>query len=88
MNIVCQLLNIYVLLLIVRAVLSFFPLRGDSGLVPVVRALDVVIDPVLMPLRRVIPPAGMFDLSFLVLFILIQVLMGILGCGPIHIPFR
>ena len=82
MAIVCALLNLYVLALIARAVLSFFPLRPDSGLIPVVRALDTIIDPVLMPLRRIIPPAGMFDLSFLVLFLLIQFLiMPALGCG-------
>jgi YggT family protein len=80
--IVCALLNLYVLALIARAVLSFFPLRPDSGLIPIVRALDTIIDPVLMPLRRIIPPAGMFDLSFLVLFLLIQFLiMPALGCG-------
>jgi uncharacterized protein YggT (Ycf19 family) len=31
-------------------------------------------------MRRIIPPAGMFDLSFIVLFILIRVLMSVLGC--------
>ena len=82
MGIICAILNLYVLALIIRAVLSFFPLRPDSGLIPIVRALDTIIDPVLMPLRRIIPPAGMFDLSFLVLFLLIQlVLMPLLRCG-------
>ena len=28
-------------------------------------------EPVLAPLRRVIPPAGMFDLSFIVLFVVL-----------------
>jgi YggT family protein len=31
-------------------------------------------EPVLAPLRRIIPPAGMFDLSFLVLFVALGIL--------------
>ncbi|HEY2428425.1 MAG TPA: YggT family protein [Acidimicrobiales bacterium] len=81
MSIICALLSLYILLLIIRAVLSFFPLRPDSGLIPVVRTLDIVIDPVLMPLRRVIPPAGMFDLSYLALFIIVEVVQSILCSG-------
>lgn len=81
MSIICALLSLYILLLIIRAVLSFFPLRPDSGLIPVVRTLDIVIDPVLMPLRRIIPPAGMFDLSYLALFIIVEVIQSVLCSG-------
>jgi YggT family protein len=80
-SIICALLSLYILLLIIRAVLSFFPLRPDSGLIPVVRTLDIVIDPVLMPLRRIIPPAGMFDLSYLALFIIVEVIQSVLCSG-------
>ena len=80
MTIVCDLLSLYTLILVVRAVLSWFPIRPDSGLVPVIRALDTVIDPVLQPLRRVIPPAGMFDLSYIALFVIIY-LIQVAICG-------
>ena len=33
-------------------------------------------EPVLAPLRRVIPPAGMFDLSFTVLFVVLIIVRG------------
>ena len=66
-----------------RAVLSWFPIRPDSGLVPVIRALDAVIDPAVRPLRRVIPPAGMLDLSYLVLFIIVIVIHSIVCGGSI-----
>ncbi len=81
MTVVCGLLSLYLLVLVVRAVLSWFPIRPDSGLVPVVRALDTVIDPVLQPLRRVIPPAGMFDLSYLALFFIVIIIQSILCAG-------
>ena len=80
MQVVCTLLSLYILVLFVRAVLSWFPIRPDSGLVPVIRALDAVIDPAVRPLRRVIPPAGMLDLSYLVLFIIVIVIHSIV-CG-------
>ena len=72
-TIVCDVLTLYTLALIGRALLSWIPLRPDSGLIPIVRVLDTVIDPVIQPLRRVIPPIGMFDLSFLVLFFIVQI---------------
>jgi len=80
-SIVCDLLSLYTLILVVRAVLSWFPIRPDSGLVPVIRALDTVIDPVLQPLRRVIPPAGMFDLSYIALFVIIYLIQVALCSG-------
>jgi YggT family protein len=70
-TIIGDLLRLYLLVLLIRAVMSWFPISPDSGLVPIIRAMDKIIDPLLMPLRRVIPPAGMFDLSYLVLVIIV-----------------
>jgi YggT family protein len=82
LTIICQFLNIYVLVLIARAVLSFLPIGPDSALFGVSRALMMVTEPVLAPMRRVIPPLGMFDMSFLVLFIVIQVVhTNVLHCS-------
>ncbi len=80
MSVICALLQVYLLVLFIRAVLSWFPIRPDSGLIPVIRALDTVINPVLMPLRRVIPPAGMFDMSYIVLVIIVVIVQSVL-CG-------
>jgi YggT family protein len=61
--------RIYLLLMLVYAVVSWVPsLRG--------RWTDYVamlVEPVLVPVRRVIPPMGGLDLSFLVVVILLQV---------------
>ncbi|MDH2909929.1 MAG: YggT family protein [Candidatus Eremiobacteraeota bacterium] len=63
-----QLLNIYMIVLVVYAVISWIPdLQGAW-----VRYLAAVIDPVLNPIRRVIPPMGGFDIAFIVLILLIQ----------------
>ena len=65
------LLNIYTILLFVYAIVSWIPdLRGRW-----VYYLARVIEPVLVPIRRVIPPIGGFDIAFLVLLLVIQLLI-------------
>lgn len=76
----CLVAQLYVLVLIGRAILSWFPLRSDSPVVPVARFLNAITEPVLAPFRRVIPPAGMFDLSFLVVVLLFEFLIVPLLC--------
>ena len=83
MALVCELLTVYLLILFARAVLSWFPIRPDSGLVTVLRVLDRIIDPVLQPIRRVVPPMGMLDMSYLVLVIAVLVIKSILCGGTI-----
>jgi YggT family protein len=58
-----------------RAILSWFPI-DRSG--PVVQAIEAVTDPVLDPLRRVIPPIGMIDISPMVAIITLFIIAGIL----------
>lgn len=66
--------NLLVLLLIVNAILSFFV----SPYHPIRQALDRFLEPLLAPIRRIVPPVGMFDFSPLVLILLIQVLSYVL----------
>lgn len=40
--------------------------------------LDRIVNPLLVPIRRVVPPLGMIDFSPVVLMILIQVLESVL----------
>jgi YggT family protein len=67
--------QLYVLVLIARAVMSYFPYSSNSPLNPVRRFVTVVTEPVLAPFRRIIPPVGMFDLSFLVAFIVVEIIV-------------
>jgi YggT family protein len=65
--IVCPLITIFIVLLFARAVLSWFPLESGTFLAQASDVLRMLTDWAVVPLRRVIPPAGMFDLSFMVL---------------------
>jgi YggT family protein len=66
--------QIFVWIVIASALLSFFlpPYH------PVREALDRIINPFLNPIRRVVPNAGMFDFSPLILIIAVQFLTQIL----------
>jgi YggT family protein len=68
-------LQILTYALIGRALLSWF----DPGMQwSISRILADVTEPVIAPIRRVIPPFGMIDISFIVAIILIQVLQRLL----------
>jgi len=63
--------NIYSILLLVYAVLSWVPdLRG-----PWSNYIAALIEPVLIPIRRIVPPLGGLDMAFLVLLLGIQFLI-------------
>ena len=68
MQIIKTLLLIYIVILGARAVLSWFPVRPGSPFEGINRILFDLTEPLLRPVRRVIPPAGMFDLSFMIVF--------------------
>lgn len=61
--------DLIVLLVIVQVALSYFL----SPYHPLRHALDRIVEPMLAPIRRVVPLIGMFDLSPLVLIILVEV---------------
>src|SRR5919202_3315486 len=61
--------------IIIRALLSWFSISGAQ---PVLRLLVEITEPVLAPIRRVRPTAGMLDFSPLVALLLIQVISNIL----------
>jgi YggT family protein len=61
--------NLIVLLVIVQVALGYFL----SPYHPIRHALDQIVEPMLGPIRRVVPLIGMFDLSPLVLIILVEI---------------
>ena len=61
------------LLLLARVLLSWFPNIDRSN--PIIRFIYDLTEPILRPVRSVLPQTGMFDFSPLVVFLVIQVLM-------------
>jgi len=80
-ELICWVLRIYLIILVARAILSWIPPQGmgggGGGFATLNRVLLDLTEPVLAPLRRIIPPAGMIDLSFLVAFFILLILQSV-----------
>jgi YggT family protein len=77
------LLGLYEFILIVTAIMSwliaFSVINVRNDLVrQVLYTLDLLTEPALRPIRRFVPPLGGLDLSFLVLFILIELIRRVI----------
>jgi YggT family protein len=79
-EIVCTIANIYVLIVVARAISTFFPISPGSPFLPLVDFLYKVTEPVFTPIRRVLPAMGPFDFTPLVVLIGVQVIARFLGC--------
>ena len=77
-SVLVRLINILsqfiVLLVIVKVILSYFM----DPYQPVRRTIDNLVEPMLAPIRKVVPLIGMFDFSPLILIILVQILSSVL----------
>ena len=67
MGIICALLTVFIVILVARAILSWFPVRPGTGLAQLNGIVFDLTEWALRPLRQIIPPIGMFDISFMVL---------------------
>ncbi len=61
--------QLFVIVLLAHIVLSYFM----SPFHPIRQQLSRIVEPLLAPIRRVLPSIGMFDFSSLVLLILVQI---------------
>jgi YggT family protein len=77
-EILCYALQAFWIILIVRIILSWATMfwSPPSSLSPAIRVVYDLTEPVMGPVRRMLPPMGGFDFSPIVIFILIQVAMG------------
>jgi YggT family protein len=61
--------------IIIRAVLSWFNLRPEN---PLLRILNGITEPILSPLRRIVPRIGMIDITPMVAIILLWLIRVLL----------
>ena len=73
-------LQVAVVVLIARVVFSWIRPKADSLMYPMSRLVHGVTEPVLAPVRRALPKTGPFDLSVMVVLLVISfVLIPIAG---------
>ena len=69
------LVNAVLIAIFVRAILSWFPVNRDN---PIVAVVFQITDPILSPVRRIMPARGIIDLSPMVTIIVIVVIREVL----------
>lgn len=78
-GILADLVWAFVIVLILRALLSWIPVRSGSPVIPVQRVLAALTEPVLRPVRRLLKPVRMggmaIDLSILVVILVAELLV-------------
>ena len=77
-DIVCWLITAFIVILVIRAVLSWFPMDPGGFPAQLNRVMIDLTEWAVAPLRRIIPPIGMFDVSFMVLIFGLFILRGII----------
>ena len=68
------LLYALILLVLARSPMTWFPVRPDN---PVASFLFRVTEPLLAPVRNVLPKTGMFDFSAMVVLLLLYVMVAV-----------
>jgi YggT family protein len=78
-DLICRVLNIYVIVVFARIILSWFPMQPGGLGAQLFSFTYTVTEPVLGPIRRVMPKTGMFDLSPIIVIIGSQLLCSIVA---------
>ena len=83
-QIVELLTNVFVMLIIVQFVIGLLLAfnvvsRGNDFVLAIYRSINSLLDPVLRPIRNMLPQTGAIDFSPLVLIIVLQVFLIILN---------
>lgn len=65
-------LYLLIVAVVIRALLSWFPLSPRN---PFVQFVARVTDPLIQPVRRVVPPLGMLDLSSMIVIVVLYVMI-------------
>ena len=79
MDLICAAVRLYLLVIFVRIVFSWFPITPGTVMASVSSVLYQLTEPVLGPLRRVLPPVNLggmgLDLSPIIVLLVIQVVV-------------
>ncbi len=83
-GLLCVVIQLYVVAIFVRIILSWFPIDPDGAVAPVAGFLHMITDPVLRPLRALIPAVRMgniaLDLSPMIVLLVVQMVVIPIVC--------
>ena len=76
MDLLCSLISVYYIVLLARVFMSWFPLQPGTAMASIASIIYQLTEPVMGPVRRLIPTIGMIDISPIVVFIGLQILQS------------
>jgi YggT family protein len=80
LDLLCSLISVYFIILFARIILSWFPMQPGTALASIASIIYQLTEPVMGPVRRLIPTIGMIDISPIVVFFGLRILQSALGC--------
>lgn len=84
-EILCFLGQAYLIAIVARIILSWFPISPDSPFASIFSFLYTITEPLLGPIRRVLPPVGMggmgLDLSPIIVILGLQLIVIPILCN-------
>ncbi|HEY7875077.1 MAG TPA: YggT family protein [Actinomycetota bacterium] len=82
MEFVCLALVAYTFILFARVILSFVLMAWSPppSATPIIRIIYDLTEPPMAMFRRYIPPVGGFDLSALIIFLILGIIRSQIGC--------
>ena len=69
-------LYLLIIAVVIRALLSWFPISPQN---PFARLVRQVTDPLIEPVRRIVPPLGIIDLSSMVVIVVLYIMIYVVG---------
>ena len=76
MSLICSLISVYYIILFARVILSWFPMQPGTAMASIGSIIYQLTEPVMGPVRRIIPTIGMIDISPIVVFFGLRILQS------------
>ncbi len=81
-RVIVDVLQAYIVVLLARIILTWFPINPWSRMARVERVLAKITDPVLRPVRKILPPLRVgsmgLDLSPIVVFFALEIIITVI----------
>jgi YggT family protein len=75
-DLLCSIIDVYYIILLARVILSWFPLQPGTAMASIGSIIFQLTEPVMGPVRRLIPTVGMIDISPIVVFFGLRILQS------------
>ena len=80
LDLICYALTALLVAVFARMILSWFPMQPGTTMAQIYSFLFTVTEPILGPVRRMIPPVSGLDVSVIVVIVGVEIIQFMIGC--------